>query len=224
MAGVTVSGVLWAVFQNNAGGAWDNAKKSFEAGVMINGEMTYKGSDAHKAAVTGDTVGDPFKDTSGPSMNILIKLTCLIGLVIAPILGGHGATTEKGACCSGDKKEMVCTEGKCDLSKCSTMTKDECAKMCEANGCSDECKEKCMSQYDENGKYIGDAAHVHGPNCNHDKAEIKDIKVTKVKDANGKVKATVILTTMVDGKETTEEKVFEGDDLEVDAKIAELGK
>ena len=88
MAGVTVSGVLWAIFQNNAGGAWDNAKKSFEAGVMINGEMTYKGSEAHKAAVTGDTVGDPFKDTSGPSMNILIKLTCLIGLVLAPILGG----------------------------------------------------------------------------------------------------------------------------------------
>ncbi len=93
MAGVTVSGVLWAVFQNNAGGAWDNAKKSFEAGVLINGEMTYKGSDAHKAAVTGDTVGDPFKDTSGPSMNILIKLTCLIGLVIAPILGGHSTET-----------------------------------------------------------------------------------------------------------------------------------
>ena len=89
MAGVTVSGVLWAIFQNNAGGAWDNAKKSFEAGVEINGEMTYKGSDAHKAAVTGDTVGDPFKDTSGPSMNILIKLTCLIGLVIAPILGSQ---------------------------------------------------------------------------------------------------------------------------------------
>jgi len=91
MAGVTVSGVLWAVFQNNAGGAWDNAKKSFEAGVIINGEMTYKGSDAHKAAITGDTVGDPFKDTSGPSMNILIKLTCLIGLVIAPILGVSSA-------------------------------------------------------------------------------------------------------------------------------------
>src|SRR5690554_627968 len=94
MAGVTVSGVLWAIFQNNAGGAWDNAKKSFEAGVMINGEMTYKGSEAHKAAVTGDTVGDPFKDTSGPSMNILIKLTCLIGLVIAPILGGHAITSK----------------------------------------------------------------------------------------------------------------------------------
>ena len=93
MAGVTVSGVLWAIFQNNAGGAWDNAKKSFEAGVEINGEMTFKGSEAHKAAVTGDTVGDPFKDTSGPSMNILIKLTCLIGLVIAPILGGHADET-----------------------------------------------------------------------------------------------------------------------------------
>jgi len=93
MAGVTVSGVLWAIFQNNAGGAWDNAKKSFEAGVEINGEMTYKGSEAHKASVTGDTVGDPFKDTSGPSMNILIKLTCLIGLVIAPILGGHSVNS-----------------------------------------------------------------------------------------------------------------------------------
>lgn len=87
MAGVCVSGVMWAIFQNNAGGAWDNAKKSFESGVMINGEMVHKGSEAHKAAVTGDTVGDPFKDTSGPSMNILIKLTCLVGLVLAPILG-----------------------------------------------------------------------------------------------------------------------------------------
>ena len=92
MAGVCVSGVMWAIFQNNAGGAWDNAKKSFEAGVEIEGEMVYKGSEAHKAAVTGDTVGDPFKDTSGPSMNILIKLTCLIGLVLAPLLGdAHSA-------------------------------------------------------------------------------------------------------------------------------------
>ncbi len=107
MAGVTVSGVLWAIFQNNAGGAWDNAKKSFEAGVMIDGEMTYKGSDAHKAAVTGDTVGDPFKDTSGPSMNILIKLTCLIGLVIAPILGElyGGASHAEGTV--DDLKNMV---------------------------------------------------------------------------------------------------------------------
>ncbi len=84
LAGVTVSGVLLGMFQNNAGGAWDNAKKSFEAGVEINGKMEYKGSDAHKASVTGDTVGDPFKDTSGPSMNILIKLMCIVALIIAP--------------------------------------------------------------------------------------------------------------------------------------------
>ncbi|GGG58520.1 sodium-translocating pyrophosphatase [Hymenobacter glacieicola] len=84
LAGVTVSGVLMAMFQSNAGGAWDNAKKSFEKGVMIDGKMEYKGSDAHKASVTGDTVGDPFKDTSGPSMNILIKLMSIVSLVIAP--------------------------------------------------------------------------------------------------------------------------------------------
>ena len=115
MAGVTVSGVLWAIFQNNAGGAWDNAKKSFEAGVEINGEMTYKGSDAHKAAVTGDTVGDPFKDTSGPSMNILIKLTCLIGLIIAPILGGHLSShdseeAEDNSSIQTDKKSKCCAK------------------------------------------------------------------------------------------------------------------
>ena len=111
MAGVAVSGVVWAIFQNNAGGAWDNAKKSFEAGVEINGQMTYKGSDAHKAAVTGDTVGDPFKDTSGPSMNILIKLTCLVGLVIAPILGGHIAdasgTPIEAQISQGEGEEMM---------------------------------------------------------------------------------------------------------------------
>ena len=84
LAGVTVSGVLMGIFQNNAGGAWDNAKKSFEKGVEINGKIEYKGSDAHKASVTGDTVGDPFKDTSGPSMNILIKLMSIMALVIAP--------------------------------------------------------------------------------------------------------------------------------------------
>lgn len=86
LAGATVSGVLMGMFQNNAGGAWDNAKKSFEKGVEINGEMFYKKSEPHKASVTGDTVGDPFKDTSGPSMNILIKLMSIVSLVIAPSL------------------------------------------------------------------------------------------------------------------------------------------
>jgi K(+)-stimulated pyrophosphate-energized sodium pump len=94
LAGVAVSGVLMALFQSNAGGAWDNAKKSFEKGVEINGQMYYKGSDPHKAAVTGDTVGDPFKDTSGPSMNILIKLTAIVSLVIAPLLVKPGMNTE----------------------------------------------------------------------------------------------------------------------------------
>src|SRR5450631_3619778 len=95
LAGATVCGVLMGIFQNNAGGAWDNAKKSFEKGVVIKGETYYKGSEPHKASVTGDTVGDPFKDTSGPSMNILIKLMSIVSLVIAPTLaqlyGGHDA-------------------------------------------------------------------------------------------------------------------------------------
>lgn len=196
MAGVTVSGVLWAIFQNNAGGAWDNAKKSFEAGVMIDGEMTYKGSEAHKAAVTGDTVGDPFKDTSGPSMNILIKLTCLVGLVIAPILGnGHGSEESHGVagvktechskggdscdskkscndqsskkCCDTKEKKscnsISCDESscatndacsKCDMSKMSEMTKDECAAYCESQGCSEACTKACLSHYDEDGNFI----------------------------------------------------------------------
>ena len=90
LAGVTVSGVLMGMFQSNAGGAWDNAKKSFEKGVNINGETFYKGSEPHKASVTGDTVGDPFKDTSGPSMNILIKLMSIVSLIIAPHINVSG--------------------------------------------------------------------------------------------------------------------------------------
>ncbi|MCB0681376.1 MAG: sodium/proton-translocating pyrophosphatase, partial [Saprospiraceae bacterium] len=86
LAGVTVTGVLMAIFQSNAGGAWDNAKKMFEEGVEIGGNTYFKGSDPHKAAVVGDTVGDPFKDTSGPSLNILLKLMSVVALVIAPLL------------------------------------------------------------------------------------------------------------------------------------------
>jgi len=86
LAGVTVSGVLMAIFQSNAGGAWDNAKKMVEEGVEVAGEAYGKGSDVHKATVVGDTVGDPFKDTSGPSLNILIKLMSVVSLVIAPLI------------------------------------------------------------------------------------------------------------------------------------------
>ncbi|QDH80752.1 sodium-translocating pyrophosphatase [Echinicola soli] len=104
LAGVTVSGVLMGIFQNNAGGAWDNAKKSFEKGVEIDGKMEYKGSEAHKASVTGDTVGDPFKDTSGPSMNILIKLTSIVSLIIAPHIA-EVAPNEMGEK-NDDRKEI----------------------------------------------------------------------------------------------------------------------
>jgi K(+)-stimulated pyrophosphate-energized sodium pump len=143
LAGVTVSGVLMGMFMNNAGGAWDNAKKSFEKGVMVNGTMEYKGSDAHKASVTGDTVGDPFKDTSGPSMNILIKLMSIVSLIIAPHIRGisglgaievvdkncaaHGATFDEKCCANGEKnahyneckKDPSCANGekKCGENK-----------------------------------------------------------------------------------------------------------
>jgi K(+)-stimulated pyrophosphate-energized sodium pump len=107
LAGATVSGVLMGMFQNNAGGAWDNAKKSFEKGVLINGQTYKKGSDPHKAAVTGDTVGDPFKDTSGPSMNILIKLMSIVSLVIAPTLAGMFADKDVQAVKMLKEKEKI---------------------------------------------------------------------------------------------------------------------
>ena len=160
MAGVTVSGVLWAIFQNNAGGAWDNAKKSFEAGVEINGEMTYKGSEAHKASVTGDTVGDPFKDTSGPSMNILIKLTCLIGLVIAPILGGHSTGHHDSHEVSSKEIQISVDMNKLDesdkVSATVKLTKDYDGKITteefEISGFEDEVKEKVDKIVEENKK------------------------------------------------------------------------
>ncbi len=112
LAGATVSGVLMGMFQNNAGGAWDNAKKSFEKGVDINGEMFYKKSEPHKASVTGDTVGDPFKDTSGPSMNILIKLMSIVSLVIAPTLAQISGTDAVVANTKEEKKETSVTPTK----------------------------------------------------------------------------------------------------------------
>jgi K(+)-stimulated pyrophosphate-energized sodium pump len=106
LAGATVCGVLMGIFQNNAGGAWDNAKKSFEKGVEINGVVYYKKSEPHKASVTGDTVGDPFKDTSGPSMNILIKLMSIVSLVIAPTLASIYHTRDETSL-QGRKTEKI---------------------------------------------------------------------------------------------------------------------
>ncbi len=122
LAGVTVSGVLMGMFQSNAGGAWDNAKKSFEKGVEIDGEMYYKKSEPHKASVTGDTVGDPFKDTSGPSMNILIKLMSIVALIIAPHISQNshsGSISEKVTI----KKEMNYEDGKKAVSETRIETK-----------------------------------------------------------------------------------------------------
>src|SRR5574343_601460 len=160
LAGVTVSGVLMGIFQNNAGGAWDNAKKSFEKGVNINGEMFYKKSEPHKASVTGDTVGDPFKDTSGPSMNILIKLMSIVSLIIAPhiaVEGGHGADKNmvNGAKteCHMDMEHCSMDMGNCDMERCKTMTKDECAAYCDSMQCTPEQKEKCLSMYGADGKF-----------------------------------------------------------------------
>lgn len=176
LAGVTVSGVLMGIFQSNAGGAWDNAKKSFEKGVLINGEMFYKKSEPHKASVTGDTVGDPFKDTSGPSMNILIKLMSIVSLVIAPHIsvgGGHGNTASAGGdCCKKDKSEMHCGDmhgmhsaSKCDMLVCSTMTKDQCAKMCDSLGCDSTEKAHCMSMYNAKGEFVGSCMESCGKKC-----------------------------------------------------------
>ncbi len=165
LAGVTVSGVLMGIFQNNAGGAWDNAKKSFEKGVVIGGETFYKKSEPHKASVTGDTVGDPFKDTSGPSMNILIKLMSIVSLIIAPhiaVNGGHGSDKsmmhgEKTECCMDMMEMEGCEMGEMDAcmdyEKCKTMTKDECALYCDSMQFTPEQKEKCLSMYGADGKF-----------------------------------------------------------------------
>ena len=143
LAGVTVSGVLMGIFQSNAGGAWDNAKKSFEKGVLINGEMYYKKSEPHKASVTGDTVGDPFKDTSGPSMNILIKLMSIVSLVIAPYIvdkaiNGHEGDTQETFTCTINGEEHVCS------------SKTQCDSMVAAN---------IKNIADVKGLYLVDGAH-----------------------------------------------------------------
>ena len=158
LAGITVSGVLMGMFQNNAGGAWDNAKKSFEKGVVIEGETFKKGSEPHKAAVTGDTVGDPFKDTSGPSMNILIKLTSIVALVIAPFIaiGGADHTGEGGHNAPATEQSAhVCTpecmsSGTCPMhqeapAEGAEATEGTQAAPAEGDAAAHSCTKECMA-------------------------------------------------------------------------------
>lgn len=192
MAGVCVSGVMWAIFQNNAGGAWDNAKKSIEAGVMINGVMVSKGSEAHMAAVTGDTVGDPFKDTSGPSMNILIKLTCLIGLVVAPILGSSNEMSDVLPVSETSSKEVY---------------------MIDAEGNKVILTDKQI-QYIETGSTL-----TEGEGLRNKTATI--VEMVK-NDNNDQVTAKVTITRVVDGVENTETKTFTGTEEEVRSQLKDV--
>ncbi len=164
LAGATVSGVLMGMFQNNAGGAWDNAKKTFETGADINGEMFYKGSEPHKASVTGDTVGDPFKDTSGPSMNILIKLMSIVALVIAPTLASMyanniqmdrankierlqltAAAAPKAKCCKEDESKKACCKDKKSCKKCVKKENEKATACCEGSKSDGVCDTTCES-------------------------------------------------------------------------------
>ncbi len=183
LAGVTVSGVLMGIFQNNAGGAWDNAKKSFEKGVMIDGEKYFKKSEPHKASVTGDTVGDPFKDTSGPSMNILIKLMSIVSLVIAPYIAMTGGTDGKEAnagnkkeCCSEMSLPKECQEGmaamNCEMdadgncwvsdSTCNAWMKEG---KCDSTACIKQENGKCLVKHEVAMKAMGHTEEMMHSEC-----------------------------------------------------------
>lgn len=158
LAGATVSGVLMGMFQNNAGGAWDNAKKSFEKGVDINGVIHYKKSEPHKASVTGDTVGDPFKDTSGPSMNILIKLMSIVALVIAPTLASlHKADIQKRR---ADKMNtLMLLNGGGETTR--TLVKDSTVTTVNDNGNTTVTSTSTTGKVNEAGDYVYDLGEVH---------------------------------------------------------------
>jgi len=162
LAGVTVSGVLMGMFQSNAGGAWDNAKKSFEKGVVINGETFYKKSEPHKASVTGDTVGDPFKDTSGPSMNILIKLMSIVSLIIAPHIaadGAHGSHTASAeACCIRSSTSAECHT---DKKTCTWEEANACSASEKHHACQDA-GAKVVQKTAPAGKHCPATKHVAG--------------------------------------------------------------
>ena len=215
LAGVTSAGVLMAIFQSNAGGAWDNAKKMIE-------EQGRKGTDAHKAAVVGDTVGDPFKDTSGPSLNILLKLMSVVALVIAPSIalsadeaGQYAAT----AMTQEAKKEIRVQMEKGDDGMATATVYTTNSVYGEESQTSQVFKgteEEVMAQVE---KFKASAADMEfGPDAK------KEVKVKMEANEDGTVKATVTTTTMKDGKEEVVEEVLEGTEEEVKKQIEAMNK
>ncbi len=187
LAGATVSGVLMGMFQNNAGGAWDNAKKSFEKGVDINGKMEYKGSDAHKASVTGDTVGDPFKDTSGPSMNILIKLMSIVSLVIAPTIASIHANKIQHNRQEKLKTMMeACVKAGCTKEECGDMMKNCSMKSADGKSCcaeGDSTEEKIVETKITNVDNVIDTVTISGKLVAGEfVADLGDMKSLKLAD------------------------------------------
>ncbi len=217
LAGVTTAGVLMAIFQSNAGGAWDNAKKMIE-------EEGRKGSDAHKAAVVGDTVGDPFKDTSGPSLNILLKLMSVVALVIAPSI----AITADSASAYAQETQEVSKEisvnmeanedgtVKAVVTTTSNEDGDETADEMTIEGTEEEVRAKIAQlTEDKNDMKFGDEGVAK---------EGKEIKVEMEKNEDGTVKATVTTTETVDGESKTTEKIIEGTEEEVKSKIEAMSE
>jgi len=218
LAGVTTAGVLMAIFQSNAGGAWDNAKKMIEADGR-------KGTDAHKAAVVGDTVGDPFKDTSGPSLNILLKLMSVVALVIAPsiALSSEAASTYAADKMVEDAKKEVRVQmekgddGMATATITTTTSKDGIENTSEKviKGTETEVMaeiEKIQAEADE-------MAEVHE---GHEAK--KEVQVNMEANEDGTVKATVTTTMMKDGNEEVTKQVIEGTEEEVLKQIEEMNK
>ena len=209
LAGVTTAGVLMAIFQSNAGGAWDNAKKMIE-------EEGRKGTDAHKSAVVGDTVGDPFKDTSGPSLNILLKLMSVVALVIAPSIAISSDSVQAYA---GEisKEVMVNMESNDDGSVKAVITTTTTE-----NG-EETTDEKVIQGTEEEVKAQMEELKSDGIHIEHGDGEMtkggKEIKVEMEKNDDGTVKATVTTTTMENGEESTTTEIIEGSEEEVKAKI-----
>ncbi|NNK88034.1 MAG: sodium-translocating pyrophosphatase [Flavobacteriaceae bacterium] len=213
LAGVTTAGVLMAIFQSNAGGAWDNAKKMIE-------EQGRKGTEAHKSAVVGDTVGDPFKDTSGPSLNILLKLMSVVALVIAPSIALSVDSSDQAMAQLTDMKKEVLIEmesnddGSFKATVTTTTNKDgeETTDEQVIEGTEDEVNAK-LAELEAEGIHV-----EHGEDVKRDQIK-KEINVNMETLTDGTVKATVTTTYIEDGVEKTATEVMEGTESEVKAKI-----